>query len=190
MPKTPLDFTDSPHLRFRHGATRGWVQIGTVIAAVSYAVMGAANVASWGWQPERHPGSLFVVALVAGAGWLVASRGNVLVGGLMALGACWCEVQYSLLVSDWFPVPSLIAGPAVLVAAALLLRTPVVAGDHDRDHRHDLAGRAGLPGGAGVGRHDHHRVLADYALGGDARPRGRWWGWDSALRTGRSTRWW
>ena len=74
---------------------QGWVQIGAAIAAVGYVVMGALNVATWGWKPAHHPGTLFAVALVAVTGWLVASRGRVLAGGLMALAACWVELHFS-----------------------------------------------------------------------------------------------
>ncbi|MCC7054913.1 MAG: response regulator [Gemmatimonadaceae bacterium] len=124
MQTNPVQRVDPRKLRFRYVDTRRWVLIGTAIGTAAYLVLALVNYAAGGKAGEHDPRVLLAAAAVSAVGSLVTARGRVFVGGMIALLAFWCEVHWSLATAQSFPVPSLLAGSAVLVAAALLLRAP------------------------------------------------------------------
>lgn len=107
-------------MRFAEADTRRWVIAGSVIGAVAYAVLTAVNLA-WGRDAWHTQVALMLAALGCITSGVLARRGAVFAGGLVGLGALWCQVQYSLLCAVRFPSPSLLVTAPVLVVAALLL---------------------------------------------------------------------
>ncbi len=110
------------HYRFAFADTQRWVIIGSTIGGVAYALLSIVNVAAHGWQFASHDTILMLAGLLCAAGGLLARRGRVFTGGMLAVAAAWSEVQSNLLTAQDFPSPSLVATPAILVAATLLLR--------------------------------------------------------------------
>ena len=108
-------------LRFAYTDTRRWVMIGAAIGTVAYLTLTLANVAMWGWDPQRHRLIVLLAGLGCGAGCIAAQRGRVLAGGVIALSAVWCESQSSLVLSSEFAAPALFATAVIVVARALLL---------------------------------------------------------------------
>jgi PAS domain S-box-containing protein len=113
---------DPRPLRFAYTDTRRWVLIGAWIGTGAYTVLTAVSLVSWGWDPSRHQGMLMLAAAGCLLGAAVAHRGHVFAGGMIGLIATWSEVHFSMLMTQQFPSPSMMASATLLVAAALLLK--------------------------------------------------------------------
>jgi len=96
--------------------------VGLGVGTVAYAALVGAEIVQWRWEPARQPHALLLAMIGCFCGAVLAFRGQVFAGGVIGLGAVWCEVHYSLLRSVEFPSPSLLGTFVVLVAAKLLLR--------------------------------------------------------------------
>jgi two-component system, cell cycle sensor histidine kinase and response regulator CckA len=95
--------------------------IGASIGAAAYTALAIVNFRAWGWDPSRHQLALVFAALGCMTGGAMAARDRVFSGGLITLISVWCEVHLSLLTSQQFPSPSMLATSAILVGGALLL---------------------------------------------------------------------
>jgi two-component system cell cycle sensor histidine kinase/response regulator CckA len=112
---------EPPHYRFAFVNMRRWVIVGAAIGAVAYAVLSVATIGARGWQlVDRGP--LVGAFLLCVLGGVLARRGRVFLGGVIALSGAWIEIHTNLLVDTEFPSQSLVATPAILVAATMLLR--------------------------------------------------------------------
>ncbi len=119
---TPRDTSDARPLRFAYADTRRWVLTGTVIGAVTYAVLFAVQVAATGFGPTSYQALLFGASVSCLVGCATAWRGRAHLGGVIALVATGIEINLSMLLSPVFPSPPLLGSAALVVSGGLLLR--------------------------------------------------------------------
>jgi two-component system, cell cycle sensor histidine kinase and response regulator CckA len=112
---------DPRPLRFANSDTRLWVMVGTGLAGMGYALLFIVTVVAAGWDGSHRRAPLLIAAAGCLLGLALAARRRALAGGIIALTTVWLQVHYSLFTLRDFPSPSLLASPAMLVAATLLL---------------------------------------------------------------------
>ncbi len=95
--------------------------IGATIGALAYTALAIVNFRAWGWDPARFQLALVLAGLGCALGGVLAARNRVFVGGLLCLVCVRCEVHLSIVTSQQFPSPSMLATSTLLVAGALLL---------------------------------------------------------------------
>ncbi len=107
--------------RLANPDTRQWVMVGAGIAAAGYAILFVVAVVASGWTAWLFRLPLLAASIGCLVGFALATRRRVQAGGIVALTAAWLQVHYSLFRLSEFPSPSLLASPALLIAATLLL---------------------------------------------------------------------
>ncbi len=112
---------DPRPLRLANSDTRQWVMAGAGISAAGYAILFGVTVVAAGWTDGLSRLPLLAVSVACLIGFAMAARNRVHAGGIVALIAVWIQTHYSLFTLSEFPSPSLLASPALLVAATLLL---------------------------------------------------------------------
>ncbi|MFI5309750.1 MAG: ATP-binding protein [Gemmatimonadales bacterium] len=104
---------------------RRWVIGGTAIAAAGYALVSAIGISQYGFANGGllDGGTIAQVAAAAVCfiGLFLAFRGFSTVAAWITLVTCWTEVYHGLFVSQHFPESGLLATPAIIAAACLLL---------------------------------------------------------------------
>jgi two-component system, cell cycle sensor histidine kinase and response regulator CckA len=119
---------DPRPLRFAQADTRHWVMVASGIAAAGYTLLFVITCLTAGWEGVVLRSPLLVAAAGCLVGYSMAARGRVEPGGKLALAAVWLQVHYSLFTMPEFPSPSLLASPALVVSATLLLSPRVSRG--------------------------------------------------------------
>ncbi len=112
---------DPRPLRLANPDTRRWVMVGAGISATGYAILYGVTVVAAGWTDWLSRLPLLAASIACLIGFALAAGYRVQAGGIVALSAAWLQVHYSLFTLSEFPSPSLLASPALLVAATLLL---------------------------------------------------------------------